>query len=484
MTLLQGNNIDLLKELPDNSVDSVVTDPPYGLKFMNKKWDANVPSVDFWKEVFRVLKPGGHVLSFGGTRTYHRMAVGIEDAGFEIRDQIQWIYGSGFPKSLNLGNGWGTQLKPANEPICLARKPIEQDTIKANVEEWGTGGINIEEARVGDEIIASHLNEKKISNFGGVDKDKAKKEREPFSYTVYNKGRFPSNVIFECSCDPICLARKPIDQDTIKANVEEWGTGGVNIKDSRIPLSENENTSRKIYPKQGNGFLHTVNGSTTDNWKDGRFPSNVIFECSCDHICLARKPIDQDTIKANVEEWGTGGINIKDSRIPLSPNEDISRKVTPTPIDSSSIYLNVKYIGSHNDDWKDGRFPANVMFECHCDELVKSERDDTKYHHTNPECPCHILDNQWDKASRFFYVAKAGKKERNLGGTNTHPTVKPVELMKYLCRLITPKGGTVLDPFMGSGTTGMAAKLEGFDFIGMELDPKYFEIAQKRIEAS
>lgn len=176
MKLLKGDNIELLKTLPDNSVDSVVTDPPYGLKFMGKKWDHSVPSIEFWKEVYRVLKPGGHVLSFGGTRTYHRMVVNIEDAGFEIRDQIQWIYGSGFPKSLNIGKvvdkiqgnerevvgsrshrnsegsmdeykrpidteriengfditkgsspyeGWGTALKPANEPICLARKPIK-----------------------------------------------------------------------------------------------------------------------------------------------------------------------------------------------------------------------------------------------------------------------------------------------------------------------------------------------------------------------
>ena len=176
--LMLGNNIDKLKELPDNFVDSIVTDPPYGISFMNKKWDYDVPSVEFWKEVYRVLKPGGHILSFGGTRTYHRMVVNIEDAGFEIRDQIMWVYGSGFPKSLNIGKevdkklgnerevigiekgagsnkftdginglkpeyentkgnsqyeGWGTGLKPANEPICLARKPIEEKTITENV---------------------------------------------------------------------------------------------------------------------------------------------------------------------------------------------------------------------------------------------------------------------------------------------------------------------------------------------------------------
>ena len=170
--LLKGNNIELLKSLEDNSVDSIVTDPPYGLSFMNKKWDYDVPSVEFWKEVYRVLKPGGHILSFGGTRTYHRMVVNIEDAGFEIRDQIMWLYGSGFPKSYNIGKavdkklgndsevygsgkekieitkgqseweGYGTALKPSNEPIALARKPFK-GTVVDNVIEWGTGGINI-----------------------------------------------------------------------------------------------------------------------------------------------------------------------------------------------------------------------------------------------------------------------------------------------------------------------------------------------------
>jgi DNA modification methylase len=195
--LMLGNNIDKLKELPDNFVDSIVTDPPYGISFMNKKWDYDVPSVEFWKEVYRVLKPGGHILSFGGTRTYHRMVVNIEDAGFEIRDQIMWVYGSGFPKSHNIGKavdkiegkdvptgkrfnvsgqeqgglnqnkelrsdnpnyvkpkydneweGWGTGLKPANEPICMARKPIEEKTITDNVLKYGTGGINIDGCRI------------------------------------------------------------------------------------------------------------------------------------------------------------------------------------------------------------------------------------------------------------------------------------------------------------------------------------------------
>src|SRR5574343_192464 len=152
VALLPGDCLEVLRTLPGNSVDSIVTDPPYGLSFMGKKWDYDVPSTEIWQECLRVLKPGGHLLSFFGTRTYHRGVVRIEDAGFEIRDQIQWIYGSGFPKSHNLKDewqGWGTALKPANEPIVVARKPLEKGlTIAENVLKWGCGAINIDECRV------------------------------------------------------------------------------------------------------------------------------------------------------------------------------------------------------------------------------------------------------------------------------------------------------------------------------------------------
>ena len=150
-----GDSLQVLKEIEDNTIDSVVTDPPYALNFMGKKWDCDVPSVEMWEEVIRVLKPGGHLLSFSSARTYHRMTVNVEDAGFEIRDQIMWVYGSGFPKSHNIGKkldthqGWGTQLKPSHEPIVLARKPLSEKSVVANVIKWGTGGINIDKSRVG-----------------------------------------------------------------------------------------------------------------------------------------------------------------------------------------------------------------------------------------------------------------------------------------------------------------------------------------------
>jgi site-specific DNA-methyltransferase (adenine-specific) len=361
--IFNGDNMVGLKKLKDNSVDSIVTDPPYGLSFMNKKWDYDVPTVELWKEVYRVLKPGGHILSFGGTRTYHRMVVNIEDAGFEIRDQIMWLYGSGFPKSHNIEknikkidpdnndfNGFGTSLKPANEPICLARKPLSEKTIVKNVLEWGTGGINIDECRVGSDGGKSQMVETKHSSIN----------KKP-------TGRFPANVILECLCE----------------NVIE----GEHI--------------HRTYNDTGN--THT----------DSNCPCYIL---------------DQQT-----------GI-LKGDSPNRKPRKGGHRK---------------QYVGTENNNIQ------KVVVE-----------------------PKAFSDK--GGASRFFYNAKVSKKERNIGleegTTSTHPTVKPVKLMRYLCRLITPPGGVVLDPFMGSGSTGISALKEGFRFIGMDMDEEYCKIAEQRIK--
>ena len=314
--LRHGDCLQVLKELDDCSIDSIVTDPPYGLSFMGKTWDYDVPTVDIWRECLRVLKPGGHLLAFAGTRTQHRMAVNIEDAGFEIRDMIAWVYGSGFPKSRNIGDGWGTALKPALEPITVARKPFK-GTVANNVLEHGTGAINIDGCRVGtDDKLARPFNEAnnevlgKFNRFGNPE--------EP------NGGRWPANLIHDGSNEVV-----------------------------------------ELFPDAGGGF-----------GKRG----------------AARQ----------MDGWGMGG-----------NNETVGYG------DSGS-------------------------------------------------------------AARFFYCAKANKKDREDG--NTHPTVKPTDLMAYLCRLVTPPGGIVLDPFMGSGSTGKAAVREGFSFIGIEREAKYFQIAEKRVQ--
>ena len=329
-----GDCLDVLATLPDNSVDSIVTDPPYGLSFMGKKWDYDVPSVAIWEQCLRVLKPGGHLLAFAGTRTQHRMACRIEDAGFEIRDMIAWVYGSGFPKSLDVSKaidkaagaerevvanqhraatgrghqgeggyaygetfnitapatdaarqwqGWGTALKPALEPITMARKPLS-GTVAETVLQHGTGGINVDTCRVGDEVTTSILHGKSSDAFG--------------------------------------------------------------IGQKRPTAGFKENPP-------------------------GRWPANIIHD---------------------------GG---NDAALALK------------------------------------------------------------------------------SGARFFYSAKTGKDDRETD--NNHPTVKPTTLMAYLCRLVTPPGGTVLDPFMGSGSTGKAATVNGFRFIGIERDPEYHKIAQARI---
>ena len=395
-----GNCIDVMRSMPDNSVDSIVTDPPYELGFMGKSWDSTgiAFNVEVWTEALRVLKPGGHLLAFSGSRTYHRMAVAIEDAGFQIRDQIMWIYGSGFPKSLDVSKaidnkagskradrviaeagvsgsmsgdrmnvtekgtpvtpeaqqwqGWGTALKPAHEPIVLARKPLI-GTVAANVLEFGTGGLNIDGSRVGSEVM--------------------------------------TNAPTSATADRVAMG-------------QYWRT------DAEPTVAT------------------------------GRFPANLIHDGS-------------DEVLAGF------------------PTTTSTQSMRGVGLTGSAVY------GS-----------GDLTF-------------DTLRGHTDS-----------GSAARFFYCAKASKRDRNEGldgfeairvhdgreagnkrgsnprnrtndlKVNHHPTVKPTDLMRYLVKLITPPGGTVLDPFTGSGSTGKGAVIEGFNFVGIELDPDYVAIATARIQ--
>lgn len=326
--LINDNCIEALKRMPDNSVDSIVTDPPYELGFMGKAWDSTgiANDVSMWREVLRVLKPGGHLIAFSGTRTYHRMASAIEDAGFEIRDMMQWLYGSGMPHGKNIGDGWNTALKPANEPMVLARKPISEKTVADNVMRWGTGGINIDDSRIGTETIVSLPSRNKDCTIYAQDKWT---KSQPIGERTEHTGRFPANVLFD---------------ETAAAILDE----------------------QSGYLKSGENNIRT---------KPGTF----------------------------IEHGGFG----------------------------KSGDVQVSYGDSGG-------------------------------------------------ASRFFYCAKASKHERGEG--NDHATVKPLKLMEYLVTLVTPPNGTVLDPFMGSGTTGIAAKNKGFSFIGIEQDKHYCDIANRRIQ--
>jgi DNA modification methylase len=370
MKLINSDCLKEMKTLEDNSVDSIVTDPPYGLKFMGKKWDYDVPSKEIWIEALRVLKPGGHLLSFGGSRTYHRMAVAIEDAGFEIRDQIMWVYGSGFPKSHNIS-------KAINkiDGVEFEEKPAS-----------GVGFMN--ENDDGYNTTKNQLIQK------GNSSERASK------WEGWGTATKPAH-------EPICMARKPLEEKTVANNVLEWGTGGINIDESRVGTGGG--TAKGTFPNgDSNGIYgNGLNGSC--EIKDigmGRFPANFIHDGSDEVVGLF-----PDTGKS------TGGnIGVKGNDVYGKYGESV--KGNPGFGDSGS-------------------------------------------------------------AARFFYCAKASKRERGEG--NNHATVKPLKLMEYLIRLITPPQGTVLDPFMGSGTTGIAAKNLGFNFIGIELDQEYFEIAKNRI---
>lgn len=371
--LQHGDCRKVLAGMPDASIDAVVTDPPYELGFMGKRWDAAGVAYDaaMWAEVLRVLKPGGYLLAFGGTRTYHRMAVAIEDAGFEIRDSIHWIYGSGFPKSHNLKddwNGWGTALKPAHEPIVVARKPLVR-TVAANVLEHGTGALNIDGCRVASD--------------DGYEK--------------------------------------------------QWDR----------PVSTNISQAPQNYISNGSQGVVDLSAYKPN----GRWPANVVLTHHAD--C---RPA------GTAEETVGGG---------EAGTSDFAA-------------------GYESCDGFVGRTVGATVWNCH------------------PECPAAVMDGQsgdsggpsryftqteWDDELdgwSFLYEAKANKRERNAGTPdgNKHPTVKPVALMRWLIRLVTPPGGTVLDPFTGSGTTGVAATLEGFTFVGIEQDDDYIDLAEARISHS
>jgi site-specific DNA-methyltransferase (adenine-specific) len=374
--VLKGKAEIRLNNFKENFVDSIVTDPPWGIKFMGKKWDYNVPSVKQWKIILQTLKPGGYALVNCGTRTQHRMAVNLEDAGFEIRDIIAWIYGSGFPKNLDISkqnfsqahqwSGWGTALKPAMELWTLCRKPLSEKTIAGNILKHGTGGINIDGCRI----------------------------------------EFKSQK----------------DYDSAK-----FGRGTDIMGGNYV------------------GAIHSSGRTNIEANPAGRFPANIILD-------------EEAGIMLDTQAPQTGAY------APVKSTEKGHGK---------GIY---SYFNSNGDNGKT------------------------------------FYDGILSGASRFFYCAKASPKERNFGlegfilkppvngknfsssgkgsisssknyQQNTHPTVKPIALMRYLCRLITPTGGIVLDPFAGSGTTGIACLFEGFNAVLIEKEIENCLIARARIDA-
>ena len=391
--VLHGNCLEVLKTLEDNSVDSIVTDPPYELGFMGKKWDSTgiAYNVELWKECLRVLKPGGHLLAFGGTRTYHRMACAIEDAGFEIRDQMQWIYGSGFPKSHDISKAIDKMAGAEREVIgeyrvtgnALTPTSVKGGTYVTGAPSSGAGYLKIT-------APATPL---------------AKK------WDGWGTNLKPSH-------EPIIMARKPLI-GTVAENVERWGTGAINVDGCRIPHNGD---------KLGGGGCSGSVKSTHDGWNRPWMD---------DPEKLAAKV---ERIRAQVAKSETFG-RFPANCVTTEPDAFFSKYFNITPPELSKKASKK----DRNSDWRG-------------EEI------------TLPERVAGGLKGRAD--------GSLGKQTFN---RNTHPTVKPTDLMAWLVRLVTPPGGIVLDPFAGSGSTLVAAKREGFQYIGIEREAEYVEIAKARV---
>ena len=374
--LHQGDSAQVLKQYPDNHFDSIVCDPPYGISFLGKSWDANTGSLEIYQECIRVLKPGGHILAFSAARTYHHLAITLEQAGFEIRDQIMWIYGSGFPKSQDVGRNIQRSLGVKETKEQKGYNGFGSENGTAFTQDWDRG------PEKNPEVVCTDPEAKQWAGWGTQLK--------------------PAH-------EPIVLARKPMTQ-TIAKNCQEWGTGAINIDACRVPYESEDEKERFLdynkyagnaYGKESIYEIKTMQGTHSEI---GRFPSNVIGE------------IDE---------------------------------------------------------------PYQKYF--YCPKVSRKER------HLGHDDPGALF-----SGPRFdVYMPTAGKTDPNKSVTaveaksisNNHPTVKPIELMKYLIKLVTPKGGKVLDPFNGSGSTGCAAVSLGHHYTGIDLDQHYIDISHKRIQA-
>lgn len=463
--LLNDDCLNALKKIPDSSIEAVCTDPPYGLSkqpdiaevmqhwlndktyehkstgFMQAKWDSFVPGPEYWREVYRVLKPGGHAAVFAGSRTQDLMSIALRFAGFEIRETIMWVYGSGMPKSLDVSKAIG-KLSPIEHRLeefagLLKQRRIELGLTLSQADKEITGGST----------MYSFLEGRNLK--GKLSLYKPNKEHYENIKRLYGVDGYDDIV-----------------EDTLVTVGSEEGNFG--------------------YQKDGERWVkeRDVKEATTDQAKQWQGWGTALKPCY-EPIILVRKPLE-GTVAQNVLKWGCGGINIDECRVELANEAD-------------------KKLGLHEGGWMQqvgeketptGRWPGNL---CHdgSDEVVEMFPDskgqsgyvnDSK--RSTKNCYGDPADNGKEyeprgdsgSAARFFYSSKATKKDRGEG--NTHPTVKPVKLMEWLVKMVTPKNGKCLDPFMGSGSTGIAAIRTGRKFIGIEMDEGYFQIAKKRIEDS
>lgn len=385
--IINADCLRAMQEMPDGYVDAIVTDPPYGLAFMGANWDHNVPSVSYWSECLRVAKSGAHLLCFGGTRTFHRLMCAIEDAGWEIRDTIMWVYGSGFPKSLDVGKAIDKALGAKREQVRIPASEVRNPKVI-------NSGHGIDG---GDRPWM-----KKALEVGYHEKD------SDVPVTDQAKEWDGWGTCLKPAWEPIIVARKPLE-GTVAHNVMEYGTGAINIDGCRVPI----NGERLSYGTFHSGGENGLNGTSTFRIRERHYPEGYQPE--------GRFP-------ANLVHDGSNEV------LELFPDTNPSRKGRPRSGRSGTGW-GMTHTGAEYDDA--------------------------------------------GSAARFFYCAKASKRDRGEG--NDHPTVKPNALMRWLVRLVCPQGGIVLDPFMGSGSTGVACVQEGMRFVGIDMDEHYCEIANTRI---
>lgn len=391
--VIHGDCIEVMRALPDNSVDSIVTDPPYGLGFMGKAWDALPPGEEWARECLRVLKPGGHLLAFGGTRTWHRLAVAVEDAGFEIRDSIAWMYGSGFPKSHDVSKAIDKAAGAERVPVGRYARP-DGSGPRNNVTAPKFSGTAYNGGKPGED-----------GNDGIVTAPATGAAQQWQGWGTALKPAF----------EPVVVARKPFPK-TVAANVVEYGTGALNIDGCRIGDNIDEMRGRSgtaVIPGGNTSSFraHNAGGGVWEPNNSGRWPANVALDET------AAEELDGQSGVIKDRNSGRGG-------------------------------------------WQAGGYVGGE---------ANSNTQGTAYKGEGG-------------ASRFFYVAKAPKKERPVVDGVAHATVKPLSLMRWLVRLVTPAGGTVLEPFAGSGTTVEACIVEGFHCIAIEREAEYLPLIQARID--
>ncbi len=549
--LKQGDNAKTLKQYPDNYFDSIVTDPPYGIEFMGKDWDKHTGALETWQECFRVLKPGGHILAFSASRTYHHLATNIESVGFEIRDQIMWLYGSGFPKSMNIGKAidkrrssnnvirpWLKSLGSREELAKVAKVSPRQidhyigentpcpqtltyerfilicDYYKS-YPEWSDDMFPKVGKKIGEKIHSRSGGE----DFGKIVGSKSTTKTEDITESATDEAKQWEGwgTALKPAHEPIVMARKPLSENTVAENVLKHNTGGINIDESRV---ETEDKTQRVNRGVEWGVRNDKSGNEPKVYGStkGRYPANVMHDGSeevlegfpdtkntkgksrHEPIVMARKPLSENTVAENVLKHGTGGINIDESRVEYGSDQD--KKHQSNIARGQENATNGKFFGGKgkskaSSNEPQGRFPANIIHDG--SEEVLEEFPETKsgqlkstyqtrnfkFEGAKGKAQDRTLPDREPSegsAARFFYCSKVSRTERHIGFeqtpqankrprgeafganqredgnlltestkslSNNHPTVKPVALMKYLITLITPKGGKVLDPFYG-----------------------------------